>query len=64
MTDKEGSKQFEIMEANDKNTSECFEEFMKSAPKCHFRPMFLACGDEPHSPSWWECSVCEHTKDL
>lgn len=30
------------------------------APTCHFRKMFL---DECEGESWWECSVCGHTKD-
>lgn len=33
----------------------------EDAPKCHFRPMYL---DECDGVSWWECSVCGHTKDV
>ncbi len=40
------------------------EEQDKIAPRCHFRPMSLESGDGENSVNtWWECSICGHTKD-
>ena len=39
------------------------KNILKVAPRCHFRPMSLECGDGEYSvDSWWECVVCGHTK--
>lgn len=40
---------------------EMTKELEKSAPKCHFMPMFL---DHCDFEYWWECSVCGHTKSI
>ena len=31
------------------------------APRCHSRPMSL---EECEGEAWWECSVCNHTKEI
>lgn len=50
----------EIMAGMDRATDEWLKHIAAIAPRCHFRPMMLeGWGDE----SWWECSVCGHTKD-
>ena len=42
---------------------EMVEQQNKVAPRCHFLPMSLESGDGENSVnSWWECSVCSHTK--
>lgn len=44
--------------------SEMVEQQNKVAPRCHFRPMSLESGDgEDSVNTWWECSICGHTKD-
>jgi hypothetical protein len=58
--------EYEIAEAFDglnQSYIDMAEKLSKVAPRCHFRPMSLECGDGEYSvDSWWECDVCGHTK--
>ena len=44
---------------------EC-ERLDAMAPVCHFRKMTYETADNGNggTESWWECSVCGHTKSL
>lgn len=55
-----------IAEGMDEVNHQMHDEEIKTAPKCHFRPMFRDMSDstDGHYDEWWECSVCGHTKDL
>lgn len=56
--------EIEAFEGINQSYIEMVEEQNKIAPRCHFRPMFLASGDGENSVNtWWECSACGHTKD-
>lgn len=50
-----------IMAGYDKAMVEWEKEFYKTAPRCHFRVMEY-CEGEVGDGTWWECSVCGHTK--
>lgn len=55
--------EIEAFEGLNQSYIEMVEEQNKVAPRCHFRPMFLASGDGENSVNtWWECSACGHTK--
>jgi hypothetical protein len=54
---------FAIMDGMEEVNRQMVTEMEASAPRCHMRPMFMdsyRSGDEEES--WWECSVCGHTK--
>lgn len=54
---------FQAFEGLNQSYIEMDQKLSKIAPKCHFRPMNLEHGDgEYYCETWWECSVCGHTK--
>ncbi len=57
---------FEIMKGMDDVNMKMAKEIEDSAPICHFRKMFVDESDttDGYSETWWECSVCGHTKDF
>jgi len=62
MTDEE---MFTIMDGIEEVNREMVARIEASAPRCHMRPMFLdSYRDGDAEESWWECSVCGHTKLL
>ena len=63
MGDKE---MFAIMDGMDEVYRAESARIAESAPRCHMRPMFLDSSDagDYHTETWWECSVCGHTKPL
>ena len=57
---------FSIMEGMEQVNRKMGEDIEKAAPMCHFRKMSLEQSDsiEGCCESWWECSVCGHTKGI
>lgn len=57
--------EIEAFEGLNESYKEMELRIAKTAPKCHFRPMILERGDGEmgYHNTWWECSVCGHTKD-
>lgn len=51
----------QVMSDYDKQLIEDDKARWRNAPKCHFRPMEIVRDDEE---TYWECSVCEHTKSI
>jgi hypothetical protein len=44
-------------------SDEMYARAAKGAPRCHMKPMQVESGDiEYGSETWWECTVCGHTK--
>lgn len=58
------AEEIEIMAGMDRLLREEHQRLTQKAPRCHFRAMYLDTGDisDYHTESWWECSVCGHTK--
>ena len=57
--------EFAIMDGMEQVNRQMVDKISEEAPRCHMRPMFpnyFAEGDSEES--WWECSVCGHTKPL
>lgn len=52
---------FKIMDGMEEANREMVAAMEASAPRCHMRPMGLEYSDWLES-SYWECSVCGHTK--
>ncbi len=63
MTDE---KMFEIMDGMEEVNRKMADEIYAKAPTCHFRKMNLEVADAlgGGETSWWECSVCGHTKEI
>ncbi len=57
---------FSIMNGMEEVNRKMVKDIEKSAPVCHFRKMVLEQSDsiDGYYESWWECSVCGHTKDV
>ena len=64
--DKEQEEVNRIMDGMEKVNRKMHEEEMRTAPRCHFRPMGREMSDsvDGYYIEWWECSVCGHTEDL
>lgn len=63
MTDEE---MFTIMDGMEDVNRQMGEEIVANAPRCHMRSMFLDSSDstDGYYETWWECSVCGHTKEI
>lgn len=57
---------FKIMDGMNQVNIEMANKIHESAPMCHFRKMFMDQSDstDGYYETWWECSVCGHTKEL
>lgn len=57
---------FEIIRGMDDVYLSMAKKREKTAPTCHFRKMIFEESDstEGYCESWWECSVCGHTKRI
>jgi len=55
----------EIARGMDEVNMKMAEEIERNAPMCHFRKMMLEQTDSVDGfyISYWECSVCGHTKE-
>jgi hypothetical protein len=55
-----------IASGMDEVNNKMYEEEVRIAPRCHFRPMFRDMSDstDGYYEEWWECSVCGHTKAI
>jgi len=62
----EDSEIFKIMDGMEEVNRKMAEEIEAKAPTCHFRKMFLDQSDstDGYYETWWECSVCGHTKKI
>lgn len=58
--------EFEIFKGMDIINRKMAEQIEKDAPICHMKKMILENSDsvDGYYTSWWECSICGHTKDL
>ena len=57
---------FKIMDGVEEANCKMVEKLEDTAPICHFRKMFLDQSDssDGYYETWWECSVCGHTKKI
>lgn len=58
--------EFEIFDGMNQVNMEMVAEIEAKAPMCHFRKMFMDMSDstDGYYETWWECSVCGHTKEI
>lgn len=52
-------------EVHGASSEEMYARAARGAPRCHMKPMAVETGDiEYGSETWWECTVCGHTKPI
>jgi hypothetical protein len=62
----ENSEMFKIMDGMNQVNMKMAGNIAATAPMCHMRKMFLDTSDstDGYYETWWECSVCGHTKGI
>jgi hypothetical protein len=56
---------FKIMDGMEEVNRKMEKDISAMAPMCHMRKMFMDQSDSTDGffETWWECSVCGHTKE-